>query len=54
MRTARECLLQACYCERMAHDLFDPSDRRTMLVIGEHWRTLARTAKPTGSDDDAK
>ena len=47
--TASECLSKADHCERMAHASNDHLGRSILLATAQHWRTLARTAKLSGS-----
>ena len=45
MRTAQECLLKACNCERLADDCSDPLTRLMLLEAAQHWRNLAKAGK---------
>ena len=46
-----QCLSKAIHCERLALECRDSTDRGMLRMTAEHWRTLARAAKPAPRDE---
>lgn len=50
--TPLECLLKADECEQRSRSSKDGISRCMLLRTAEHWRTLARTASATPSEEE--